>query len=190
MSGASSIQEVLRETTSKLRQPLSDSSELVQLLDLPRELLGLTTQKNGFASMSQHGLRLSARETRLISSLQEVLLSVIIPTWEALLNDEGRVGVIEDFFCPPQTTVASCRQVALSAYLVLLSNPISNFTLRILPSLIATYPIDTLHSHIFLHDSKDGIAAWEELVRVCAALPAKVANSTDPSQVPETLRLR
>ena len=182
---------ILRDAFSRLRQPITDSDDLLRILRSCLAPFGLlppsarTSRKDVKAEIA-----LSAQHLRLLSPIQDAILINVVPTWDVPLTADNNVHVLEQFFCPLPSDSLASRELALTAYSVLLSNPIGAFTLRVLPKLLQTHPFDDLNIHLFASGKDDRVLEWELLVRVVGSLQSKAANAVASQNLPEVLQSR
>ena len=107
---------------------------------------------------------------------------------------ESSYELVEQYFCPDAMSFASpvAGQIALYAYSTLLSVRLQDYSVRLLAKLCKAYPIDVLHSVLFLAGGTFGrhTITWEDYVRDVVAIPAKVANHTgNRRDLPSSLEL-
>lgn len=201
------IVENLRSAFAKLREPITQVDQLLEALRSPLLVCGLLTSNLARASPNLAHDRTKARSpitrqlARLIASIQSAVLTQVVPVWDVPLTQDGNAESLEQIFSPPipseasfsaDNTVAAAREFALSAYSVLLSAPISPFTLRILPQLLKHYPIDDLHELLFPSEAETRLLEWEVLVKTTASLSTKVANALGDNshEIPSLLQTR
>ncbi|KAK6909381.1 hypothetical protein I203_103398 [Kwoniella mangroviensis CBS 8507] len=136
--------------------------------------------------------------TRYLPSVQDLLLNQIVPTFYDTLNSQDRQN-LKSFFVPAKVPdgLQIRRNIALCSYTTLptyfntpkpgqnaLIKPARKFLLDILGELVSIYSIDDLYHAIYSQDSKgkskeDATKSlqWEEAIRSCVGLPAKVGNA-------------
>lgn len=186
------IVENLRSGFAKLREPITQVDQLLEALQSPLLACGLLTSVlarpplNLARNRTKTPSPITRQHARLVASIQSAVLTQVVPVWDVPLTQDGNAESLEYIFCPPipseasssaNSSVATAREFALSAYSVLLSAPISPFTLRILPQLLKLYPIDELHELLFPKEAETRLLEWEVLVKTTASLSAKVANA-------------
>lgn len=180
--------ESVRETISRLRLPVPQLPELLELLSAPLAAVGLLPKEYTVYNTRPFRNSLSPAQTRWIPTIQSVILQQIVPSWEVPLSNEGYTSILEHYFCPTPKGSSFSFELALNAYSSLLGFPISRFSIRVLTSLARLYPIDELHDYLFgrgAQKSKLRTIDWEELVRAVVAVPSKVANATPDHTPPE-----
>jgi len=194
MNGSESSAELLstlRDAFGRLRQPITNSDDLLRILRACLAPFGLlpsparASQKEPKAEIA-----LIAQHSRILSSIQGTIVTNIVPTWDVPLTSDGNAQLLEQLFCPLTPDSAASRELALTAYSVLLSNPIGSFTLRVLPELLQTHPFDDLNMHLFAGGKGDRMLEWELLVKVVGSLQSKVANAVPSQNLPEILQSR
>ncbi|KAH8107150.1 telomeric DNA binding protein [Cristinia sonorae] len=171
----------IRDTIKRLQSPIADLQSLLALLSAPLNCLGLLSPQ--YARYNISPLEASATQVlRYIPVLQRALLEHIVPTWEPALVENRLYALVEQYFCPDSFSFASpaAGQIVLHAYSVLLSLPLSDFSIQILVQLSKAYPVDVLRRSVFSGSSRmttsRGSINWEDCVRNVAAVPVKVAN--------------
>jgi telomere length regulation protein len=172
----------VREIVGQLRSgKVKELDVLLSLLSAPLEALGLLPpdgkQYVSSANRLAPGTVIVARH---IPSLQLAIAEHILPIWEHELAAQDRLHVIDTYF-------TSTGEVALHAYATLLSLPVTSPTLRLLCGLVDRYPIDKLHTTIFVGfglDAPRRTRAWEDTIRTLTAIPGKVANAAASGSIP------
>lgn len=180
-----SSNDPIRDVITRLQSPMPDLSTLLSLLcSILDELKLLPSHYKKYASgiVPHDALKIC----RHIPPLQRALLEHIIPTWEPTLADEGKITLLDQFFCPEPNNEASgsntSAEIALLAYSNLLSLPLTGFSMRMLKSLCDPhhYPVDRLYNYVLSSSNSDSLEkkliVWEDCVRNIVAVPAKVAN--------------
>lgn len=172
----------IRETISRLQLPVQNVQTLLALVTAPLHCLGLLSPQyaryNASPSLANQALVL-----KHISVLQRSLLEHIIPVWESALKEDHNFGLIEQYFCPDSFSFTSpaAGEVALSAYSVILSLPLTDYSIHFLVRLAKAYPIDVLRETVFSGPSRApqsrGAISWEDCVKDVVAIPPKVANA-------------
>ncbi|WWC64545.1 uncharacterized protein I303_107155 [Kwoniella dejecticola CBS 10117] len=211
----------LKSLRDTLRNPTSLSSEdLAFHLSSALESLHLHPTSVVPSLISSNDLK---GISRYLPAIQGILLNEIVPTFLDVLDDRARLH-LKTLFVPPLTSdgLSIRRQIALVLYNTLpgylslpktgqagLVKPSREFLLDIMAELVHTYSIDDLYFAIYGQQQlKNAIGkgkgkeiegrntlAWEEAVRSCVGIPAKVGNaigrwnSESPSSfdVPTTL---
>lgn len=187
--------EIINEAISRLQTPISSAEELLPLLTAPLDALGLLQP-----AFYQYNTRpfdpspkCSLSMVKHIPKLQSALLSTVIPAWETVLREQRQVDLLYQCFCPDSFFAATqnAGEVALSAYSAILSKPLCGFSVDVLKKQCRLYPIDRVHTVIFGKESKIAkhtkLSAWEDALRSIFAIPAKVANYFQSSEVPKEL---
>lgn len=172
----------IREIINCLQSPIADSTALLRLLSTPLARIGLLPPRfRQYDDPSSCSGDFDA--PRHIPLLQRAILQHVIPAWEPVLMQEDAYTLVEQYFCPDSISFTSpaSGQVAVHAYSTILALPLTESAIRLLAKLSKAYPIDVLHSAVFLERSK-GLSGkqditWEDCVRNIAAVPAKVANA-------------
>ena len=172
----------IRDTINRLQSPVQDFETLLGLLSAPLQRLGLLSPQ--YTKFNLSPLDISASNVlKYIPALQRALLEHVIPTWEAVLKEKQTYAIVEQYFCPDSFSFASpaAGEVALHAYAVILSLPLTDYSVHFLVRLSKAYPIDVLRKAVFSGSSRAssgrGSISWEDCVRNVAAVPAKVANA-------------
>lgn len=137
-----------------------------------------------------------------IPTIQNEILTSILPIWFQSLKERSHLTLIKQFFCPSNfkdtvpdslgnaTGVETARN-GLSNIITYLSildvnnlgpRELFGFCLSMLQDIAASYPLDVVFEGIFLHSHplyKDQNVLhqhWEDYIRAAASLPGKVAN--------------
>ena len=167
---------------SAIPQVITTSTELHSILPM-QSLPQQTTQDSGAQEYIPDHQKFEFQPAQHIPALQRALLEHIIPVWESALKDDHNFGLIEQFFYPDSFSFASpvAGEVALSAYSVILSLPLTDYSIHFLVRLVKAYPVDVLREAVFSRPSRAaqsrGAISWEDCVRNVAAIPPKVANA-------------
>lgn len=172
----------IRETISRLQNPVSDMSELLSLLSAPLDAIGLLPP--AFRRYNTRPLHTDANFQihKHVPLIQAALLLNITPSWQLVLKEKKLDSLLYQYFCPDSffSATQAARDVAINAYGSLLSSPLHAFSLDVLSRLNRHYPIDRLHSVIFSKTSSipshRKMTTWEDLVRSVVSVPTKVAN--------------
>jgi len=136
-----------------------------------------------------------------IRQIQHLLVTKILPTWDTILQENGFLSLVDQYFSPDTFTNAlpSAGEVALNAYGTLVGLPavqMIRHSIRILERLVREYPLDRLFTAAFMDrrdlDTVSKGVEWEDCVRNVCMVPAKVANavvanSDGMGSVPTTL---
>ncbi|TCD68925.1 telomere binding protein [Steccherinum ochraceum] len=179
----------IRDTIARLQSPIQDVQTLLSLLAAPLRRLRLLSPQ--FLSYDTSPLDTNLPNVlRYIPVLQRALLEHVIPSWETILKENRTYGLIEQYFFPDSFSFASpaAGEVALQAYSVILSLPLTDYSIAFLARLAKAYPIDVLHKAVFSGTPRiapvRGSITWEDCVRNVAAVPGKVANALGVRGVP------
>lgn len=197
--------QTLRNIFARLREPIAELEELEDLLrtflnafDLGRSTSSSTLITELPKAPHQPPRTVSSQHARMATSIQDLILFSVVPTWDRPLKDDHKEHILQDVFCPippsgssPSSSPAA-GELALSAYSVLISSTITPFTLRVLPRLLERYPIDAMHTLLFGSGNQTRLLDWEMLLKAIGSIPARVANAMgeDSSGIPEALQYR
>ncbi|KAF5365587.1 hypothetical protein D9758_003192 [Tetrapyrgos nigripes] len=168
----------IRQCVHDLQQPITEFSTLLSLLSAPLDAIGLLQPQ--FRIHNVNPIQ-SFKVITHVSSIQKALIEHILPTWEAVLEENNSIGLSYQYFCPDlfSSATSAAGQVALLAYSTLTSLPLNKHSLYLLSRLSKEYPINRIHAVIFT--GSDSVAKrnldWEDCVQIVMSVPTKVANS-------------
>ncbi|KAG6832422.1 hypothetical protein H0H87_001582 [Tephrocybe sp. NHM501043] len=171
----------VRDVINRLQRPVHDLTTLLSLLCSPLDDLGLLPPQ--YRKYNKTPLPVgSVNIQRHLPSLQRALLKYIAPTWDTSLAEEKASLLLDQYFCPDSFSFAypSAGDVAVVAYATITSTSLTKYAIHLLTRLTSEYPMDRLHSAIFMAKKSDGalrMLAWEDCVRSILAVPAKVSNA-------------
>ncbi|KAI6005995.1 telomere length regulation protein-domain-containing protein [Pisolithus albus] len=182
-----SVQEVINH----LRTPIHDIHNLVRLLCVPLEATRLLPPqyRKHDAHSSESGKVIDV--SKFIPILQRILLEAVLPTWEPILKEEGYMPLIQQYFCPDDSSTSSTAAgiTALCAYSSILSLS-TQIKLDMLLKLTKEYPIDRLYKTISeIPDAERRSLAWDDCLRNLFAVPGKVANALAGRVIPPLLAM-
>ncbi|KAF9466374.1 telomere length regulation protein-domain-containing protein [Collybia nuda] len=181
----------IRDVIDRLQRPVHDLQTVLALLSSPLGCLGLLPPQ--FRSLNIEPLADgSVVNDKHIPILQRTLLQHIAPTWGTVLGENHATLLLEQYFCPDSFSFASraAGDVVLIAYSTILSQPLTEFAIKMLERLAKEYPLDRLYTAVF--DTRRGpeskrMVQWEDCVRDITAVPGKVANALAGEGVPSLL---
>lgn len=174
-----------------LRTPIHDIHNLVRLLCVPLEATRLLPPqyRKHHAHSSESGKVIDV--SKFIPILQRILLEAVLPTWEPTLKEEGYMPLIQQYFCPDNSSTSSTAAgiTALCAYSSILSLS-TQIKLDMLLKLTKEYPIDRLYTTISeIPDAERRSLAWDDCLRNLFAVPGKVANALAGCIIPPLLEM-
>ena len=176
----------VREVIKRLQSPIPDLSALLSLLCGLLDSLGLLPPQ--YSKYNDNPLPKGALNlTRHILPLQRVLLEHVFPVWESALEEEKKVSLLNQFFCPDSFSFMSvvAGDIAVLAYSSILSLPLTTYSINLLAHLSTEYPVDRLHAAVFSSQAlqKHSPVIWQDCLRNVISVPGKVANAigTDTS---------
>ena len=187
------VQNQIRETISRLQQPVPDQSELLALLCAPLSAVRLLPPVYHKYNTRPYTNPNDAKLFKSIPGLQSALLETVIPAWFDNLKEHKLESILFQYFCPDVFFSASDAAVLITvfAYSSLMDLPLGDFSLEALTRLSRLYPIDRLHSVVFSRPTIIPVhtkqTIWEDLIRSLISVPAKVANARGLQDVPEDL---
>lgn len=193
---AAKAQNQIHEFISKLQSPITEFQNLLCLLSAPLHTLGLLPPRyhqlpSGTSSV-QKSSSLNFVPRKHLPQIQRVLLTIILPTWYPILQENDALQLVEQYFCPDAiyNTRPISGEIALLAYASLVSSTsLTKQALDLLQKLVVQYPVDRLFHAVFDGENDNTVrrsVRWEDCVRDLCAIPAKVANVFG-GQVPKSL---
>lgn len=181
----------IRDVIDRLQRPIPDLSNLLALLSSPLDCLGLLPpQFRGYNTEPlPDGAVIIAKH---IPAIQRALLEHVVPTWDAVLEEQHAMLLLKQYFCPDSFSYTSqaAGDVVLLAYSTILSQPLTEFAIKMLARLATEYPLDRLHVAVFGTKRDQGsrrMVAWEDCVRNVTVVPGKVANALAGKEAPSGL---
>ena len=186
-----SLTHSLAAVLSQLQTQIDEFQTLLPLLCLPLARADLLPpQFRRFNSLPSEDVAVDI--AKVFPPIQRVLLESILPTWEAILEEEGCSALTRQYFCPDAFSNASpsAGDVALCAYSTILSFPLHQRSINLLVRLAKEYPIDRLfHAVCTIHDPARRSVSWDDCLRNTFAVPSKIANALKGQNVPDDLGL-
>jgi len=182
----------IKQTITRLQQPIGSLKILLSLLTAPLDDLGILPpvfRKYNTDPLSAH----SVDVRKHIPLIQHALLDHIHPTWNTVLHDHtpDATLLLWHYFCPDTFVnalpVSGC--LALISYETLLARRLGRDEIHLFQKLAQDYPIDRLWTAVFEEKSilterggntVQGLKKeliWEDCVRDVVSVPAKVANA-------------
>lgn len=172
----------IRDVITRLQSPIQDLPTLLSLLAAPLSSLGILPPRyvrHNVSPLPTHALSVPKH----IPLLQRALLEHVLPAWGPVLDEENCYDLAQQYFASDifLISVPAAKDVALHAYAIILSLPLTEHSIRLLVALTKTYPIDVLWSATVLRrkvrgTSDKNIVTWEDTVRNVCAVPPKAAN--------------
>jgi telomere length regulation protein len=191
MSPSHPQQAVLQDVLSQLQTQITEFQTLLPLLCLPLARVNLLPpQFRRFNSLPSGDVTVDI--ARVFPLIQRALLESILPTWEAILEEEGCSALTLQYFCPDAFSNASstASDVALCAYSIILSLPLHQRCVDLLLRLAKEYPIDRLfHAVSTIRDPARRSVSWDDCLRNIFTVPTKIANALKGKGVPTDLGL-
>ncbi|KAF7789550.1 hypothetical protein EIP86_000496 [Pleurotus ostreatoroseus] len=172
----------IREVISRLQSPIEELSLLYSLLAAPLAYLKILPPKYlryNPSAIPDGGFNLSKH----VPALQRALLEHVLPTWAAVLDEEGSYEIVQQYFAPDlfMFAVPSAKEIAVYAYATILSLPLTEQSIRLLLLLTKTYSVDVLWDVAVLARTNTGphkhTIPWEDCVKNIAAIPGRIANA-------------
>jgi telomere length regulation protein len=183
----------IKSVVDSLQSPITDLQTLLSLLCRPLDRIGLLPPRwRRFNLEPLQGSR-TVDISKAFPPLQRVLIEHVMPTWSAVLAEEGHLLLADQYFCPDTFSFAlpAAGEVVLCAYSTLLSSVLTEEPIRLLAKLSSQYPIDRLHTAAFAGELSSARKSlrWDDCLRNVFAVPVKVANAVGMRDLPPQLEL-
>jgi telomere length regulation protein len=184
----------LRECLSQLQAPVHDLQTLTNLLasSLAAYTI-LPPHHQQFVETSTSSSR-SQKVVRLIPQFQSAVLEQVLPNWEQTLEENDLIPLVQQWFCPVNSSSEYAADVARYALSSILGVPLQQSTIAILERLLYHYPLSSIYCHFFPASGVLSTVAidWDQYLKDIFSLPAKVANASGVGgiKVPEQLQTR
>ncbi len=173
-----SFLESIRETTSRLRVAILQEDELLELLAAPLAACNLLPPEFQRYHTKPYPSAGGLMRPRWVPALQSVLLQHVVPHWYQPLKDEGRVAILEQYFCPVDADSEIASVFSSNAYMLLSASSIDEFCSIILARLLIVHPLHDLFSSFTRNRRVSfGDVEWEAFSQAYVSISSRVANS-------------
>jgi len=184
----------LRECLSQLQGPIHDLPTLTNLLASSLAAYSILLPRYQQFVETSVPLPRNQKSVRLIPQFQLAILDQVLPNWEQTLEENDLVPLVQQWFCPVNSSSEYVTDVARHALSSILGVPLRQSTTTILERLLYHYPLSSIYCHLFPVTGALSIVAidWDEHLKDIFSLPAKVANASGlgRTHIPEQLENR
>ncbi|KIM65191.1 hypothetical protein SCLCIDRAFT_14911 [Scleroderma citrinum Foug A] len=180
----------LQDVIDRLQAPITDVQILLSLLCFPLHSARILPPQYRKCNTLRGNPSTIDGVSKVFAILQRILLETVLPTWEAVLEEEGYAPLVHQHFCPDAFVNASMAagNVVLCAYSTILALPINQRSVDLLLRLVKEYPIDRLFTAVSaIPDIARRSVIWDDCLSNLFAVPAKVANALAGCGVPSQL---
>lgn len=190
-----SAQDILRETLSRLRTPLSDKDELIKLLSTSLEALEISPSPRSKDVNSHADAKLFLR---YIPEYQMTLVQHVLPHWLEILQEDMCLPLIRNYFSPnlPSSSLGThssiprqflVMETIILAQRTLSMQPVSKFALDTLSTICRIHsPLDVF-CYVFRSDrdiaERDIGIRWSDYIDSLFALPGRISNAAVERQL-------
>ena len=177
---AKAVSMNLRESLSQLQGPIHDLQTLTNLLASSLAAYGiLLLRYQSFAETPIPSLG-KQNAVRLIPQFQLAILEQVLPNWEQTLEEKDLLPLVQQWFCPVNSSSEYATDVARHALSSILGVPLRQSTVAILERLLYHYPLSSIYCQFFPVTGALSIVAidWDEYLKDIFSLPVKVANAS------------
>ena len=184
----------LRECLSQLQGPIHDLQTLTNILASSLAAYGIVPPRYQPFVETLIPLLGKQNAVRLIPQFQLAILEQVLPNWEQTLEENDLVPLVQQWFCPGNSSSEYATDVARLALSSILGVPLRQSTVAILERLLYHYPLSSIYCHFFPVTGASSIVAldWDEYLKDIFSLPARVANASGLGgiHIPEQLENR
>jgi len=175
---------ILRQNLLRLRSPISDKDDLLQILTRSLRILGVRYDPATSSSYEPPNIKFLSR---YIPEYQLILLENLVPHWVDRFQQSGDLSLLTDYFVPSPTSRQKRpgdtprMEIIISAYSILTTNYISQFSVDVLSKL--TREVPPLDCFRYLLETTDSVSSintserWGDYVKAMLSVPGKVANA-------------
>ena len=183
-----------RECLSQLQGPINDLQTVTNLLASSLAAYSILLPRYKQFVETLIPLSRNQKAVRLIPQFQLAILEQVLPNWEQTLEENDLMPLVQQWFCPVNSSSEYAADVARHGLSSILSVHLRQSTVAILERLLSHYPLSSMYCHYFPVSGGLPIVAidWDEYLKDIFSLPAKVANAggLDGIQIPEQLETR
>lgn len=169
----------LRECLSQLQGPIHDLQTLTNLLASSLAAYSILLPRYQQFVETPIPLSRNQKAVRLIPQFQLAILEQVLPNWEQTLEDNDRMPLVQQWFCPVNSSSEYATDVARHALSSTLGVPLRQSTVTILERLLHHYPLSSIYCHFFPETGALSIVPidWDEYLKDIFSLPVKLANA-------------
>ena len=170
----------LRECLSQLQGPVHDLQTLTNLLASSLAAYGVLLPRHQPLVNTPVPSLVKQNAVRLIPQFQLAILEQVLPNWEQTLEENDLVPLVQQWFCPVNSSAEYATDIARHALSSILGVPLRQSTVAILERLLYHYPLSFIYCHFFPVTGALSIVAidWDEYLKDIFSLPVKVANAS------------
>jgi len=180
-----------RGCLSQLQGPINDLQTLTNILASSLAVYNILLPRYQRLVETLVPLSRNQKAVRLIPQFQLAILEQVLPNWEQALEENDLMPLVQQWFCPVNSSSEYIADVARHGLSSILSVPLRQSTVAILERLLHRYPLSSMYCHFFPVSGGLSIVAidWDEYLKDIFSLPAKVANAGGLGgiQIPEQL---
>jgi hypothetical protein len=191
---AEALSMSLRECLSRLQRPVHDLQTLTNLLASSLAAYDVLPPRHQHFVETSVSLSRDKKAVRLIPQFQFALLEQVLPNWEQTLEENDLMPLVQQWFCPVNSSSEYAAGVARHALSSILGVPLRQYTVAILERLLYHYPLSSIYCHFFPVSGGLFTLAidWDEYLKDIFSLSTKVANASSLGgiQTPEQLGTR